>query len=324
MTKISVIGAGAWGTAIATSIAHASNNVTIWARELEVVDSINKSHKNHVFLPDIALPAGVTATANMDETAASDIIYLVAPSQFLRPTCEQLLKAGLKKETPLVICSKGIERGTLKLMSEVVEEVLPNPIAILTGPTFAAEVARNLPVFVTLACKNEQIAKEIAPTIESDYFKIRYSDDVIGAQIAGSVKNVIAIACGIVDGRELGENAKAALIVGGMREIEKLCEAKGGQPETIMRLCGIGDLILTCGSRQSRNNSLGYELGRGSTLEEITKKRKTVAEGVATSHSVTELAKKLGISMPICQAVNKILHEGANMSDVIEKLIQSY
>lgn len=323
MSKVSVIGGGAWGTALASATSRAGSEVAIWAREEEVVTSINERHENTPFLATIPLPSSIKATNNLGEAIKADLILLVPPAQFMKATCDNLKKSGLDKSTPLVICSKGIEKNTLKLMSEVVSEILPNPISILTGPTFAAEVAKGLHTFITIASDDEGLRNKIEKSVCSETFKARFSDDIIGAQIGGAVKNVIAIACGIVDGKDLGENAKAALIVGGLREMEQLCEAKGGKLETLTGLCGLGDLILTCSSRQSRNNSLGYALGQGETLQEIMESRKSVAEGVASSESVTELAKKLGLTLPICEGVRKIIN-GEDINKVIEQVISSY
>ncbi len=326
MVKAGVIGAGAWGTAVAVAAQNAGSDVTIWAREREVVESINRHHENTVFLPGVSLSAEIKASNDLLAMLDSNLLFLVPPAQYMRATCENLRDVGILPNIKLVICSKGVEKQSLLLMSEVAGEILPdNPVAIMTGPSFAAETARGLPTFVTIACGDEALWENIRKAVISQHFRPRYSDDIIGAQIAGSVKNVIAIACGLVDGKQLGENTKAALIVGGLRELQELTEAKGGKAETTMRLCGIGDLILTCSSKQSRNFSLGYALGQGKPFSEIMSGRKSVAEGVASSESVTALATKLGIKMPICQAVYTILHkDNVNLDGVIENLIGSY
>ena len=324
MTKVSVIGAGAWGTALAMSAGRAGCDVMLWARESEVVECINKNHENSVFFPGVTLEDSITATSDINDTIDSDIVLLVSPAQFLRSTCEELKNTTINKNSPLLICSKGIEQGSLKLMSEVVSEILPNPVCILSGPTFSTEVANNLPTFVNIACDSQKMGNMLAEKLSSPKFKLRYCDDVIGAQIGGAVKNVIAIACGIADGKGMGENARSALIIGGLREMEQLCLAKGGKIETIMRLCGIGDLILTCSSKQSRNNSLGFELGQGKSLQQIIEERKTVAEGVASSESVSQLARNLGLRMPICEAVHHILHEGGAIEEAIAEVIKAY
>lgn len=323
MKRVSVIGAGAWGTALATAAARAGSKVTLWAREPEVVESVNKKHENTVFLKGHKLPRNVKATSDLKEAVKQQVVFLVPPAQFMRATCKQLKEAGIKPTIPVVLCSKGVEQKTLKLMTEVVAEELPNPILVLSGPTFASEVADGLPASVTIACEDRVLSEKIARYVESDTFKVFYSKDVIGAEIGGALKNVIAIACGIAEGSGLGRNAKAALMTRGIKEMKRLCVAKGGRPKTLMELCGVGDLILTCSSQESRNMSLGYELGKGRDLEDIMSKRKTVAEGVASSDSVVALAKSLDVEVPICVAVHKIVHGKADIKKTIETLIKS-
>ena len=222
---------------------------------------------------------------------------MVAPAQYVGATCERLASAGLDDALPIIICSKGIEQDSLKLMSEVAAEHFPNPLAILSGPTFAIDVAKGLPASVTLACGDVVLGQKLARLIVHPKFGVHHSDDVVGPQICGAMKNVIAIACGIIEGKGLGESAKAALITEGLGEISQLCVAKGGKSETAMGLCGLGDLILTCNSHTSRNMSLGYALGQGKALEEILSERVSVAEGVASSNSVAGLAAQLGIRL---------------------------
>ncbi len=321
--KAGVLGAGAWGTAIAITLTRAGCEVMLWAREPEVVESINSKNENTLFLEGTKLPKALKATGKLEDLKDVEAIFTVTPSQFMAATCEQLKAIGLGKNIPLVLCSKGVDQQSLKLMSEVTEEILPNPVAVLSGPTFADEVADGLPASVTLACKDEKLAEKLAKMLRHRMFKIYTTNDMIGAQISGSVKNVLAIACGIAAGRNLGQNAQAALITGGLAEIRRLCIAKGGRSETIMGLCGLGDVILTCGSPKSRNMSLGMALGQGQTLKEYMAGRKTVAEGVYSADSVTRLAKKMGVSMPICEAVQRILHESVPIETIAEELIMS-
>lgn len=322
LRTIAVIGAGAWGTALATSLQRAGNQVIIWAREPEVVGGINTRHENTVFLPGKALDASITATSNLENVISQECLCIVSPAQFTRSTCQQLKQVGLPETTPLILCCKGVEQSTLKLMTEVVAEELPNPIAVLSGPTFASEVAQGLPASVTLACTNDNLLQNLKKSIEHTDFKVFITNDIIGAEIGGAVKNVIAIACGIAEGSGLGENAKAALMVRGIREMKRICEAKGGQPDTLMQLCGIGDLILTASSQESRNFSLGYALGQGKSLEIIMAQRVTVAEGVASSESVVNLAHALHVEVPICDAVNRIVHGQEDIRTTIEHLIR--
>ena len=323
MKRVGVVGAGAWGTALAITAARAGSDVTLWAREPEVVASINGRHENEMFLPGIKLPDVVHAVNNLEGMLAQDALLMVAPAQYVGSTCEGLASAGLDDSLPIVICSKGIEQDSLRLMSEVVAEHFPNPLAILSGPTFAIEVAKGLPASVTLACGDAALGQKIAQSVVHPKFSVHHSDDIIGPQICGAMKNVIAIACGIVEGKGLGESAKAALITEGLAEISQLCVAKGGKPETAMGLCGLGDLILTCNSHTSRNMSLGYALGQGKPLGDILSERVSVAEGVASSNSVAGLAAQLGIRLRICGIVDRIVRGDADDDQMLLALVQN-
>ena len=296
MKRVGVVGAGAWGTALAITAARAGSEVTLWAREPEVVASINGRGVNEMFLPGINLPGTIHAVNDLDAMLSQDALLIVAPAQYVGSTCEGLASAGLDNSLPIIICSKGIEQDSLKLMSEVMAEHFPNPLAILSGPTFAIEVAKGLPASVTLACGDTALGQKLARLVVHPKFNVHHSNDVIGPQICGAMKNVIAIACGIVEGKGLGESAKAALITEGLAEISQLCVAKGGKPETAMGLCGLGDLILTCNSHTSRNMSLGYALGQGKALAEILNERVSVAEGVASSNAVAGVGSPIGHS----------------------------
>lgn len=318
---ISIIGAGAWGTALALAARRAGNDVTLWAYETDIVDAINDGHENTLYLPGVALDPDIRATAHLSEAAAADALLLAAPAQHLRSTIAPL--AGqIAPTTPLIVCAKGIEQETLALMSEAVAATFPqNPVFVLSGPTFAADVAAGLPTAVTLAGSDLAAAQTLADRLSSDRFRPYSGDDVIGAQIGGAVKNVLAIACGIAEGRGFGDNARAALVTRGLAELTRLCLAKGGQPETMMGLSGLGDLVLTCTSTQSRNYSLGQALGAGQTLAEILGERHSVAEGVFTASAAVTLAEQLGIEMPIAAAVDAVLNRGADIDAVIEALL---
>ena len=322
MIRIGIIGAGAWGTALSMVAARAGRDVVIQAREGDVVDAINTEHENPVFLAGVFLDPAIRATTEVKEAAmGADAVLLVVPSQFMR-TAIGGLKGELGNGVPVVICTKGVEKTSHALMSEIVEEVLPGtPIAALSGPTFAAEVAADLPTAVTLACADADKAVQLSDALGTSRFRAYRSDDIIGAQIGGAVKNVLAIGCGIVEGRGLGDNARAALITRGLAEIVRLGGAKGAKAETLMGLCGIGDLVLTCNAMQSRNFSLGVGLGRGETLEDITSARTSVAEGVSNASSVSKLAGTLNIDMPICLAVDEILNHGADIDATIGGLL---
>ncbi len=319
--RVGVVGGGAWGTALAQAAARAGRPVVLWARESDVVDTVNQRHENCRFLAGVPLDPAIRATGRLAEVAGTDAVLLVAPAQHLQAV-GRALAPFLAAGTPLVICAKGIELGTSALMSEVVGAVLPDaPLAVLSGPTFAAEVAQGLPTAVTLACADTALGGRLVAALGGRMFRPYLSDDTVGAQIGGAVKNVLAIACGVVEGRRFGDNARAALITRGLAEMVRLGVALGGRAETLMGLSGLGDLTLTCTSRQSRNNSLGVALGEGRPLADILGERQTVAEGVHSAAAVVALAERIGVDMPICAAVDAILNRGAQIGEVIEGLL---
>jgi glycerol-3-phosphate dehydrogenase (NAD(P)+) len=322
MQRIGVIGAGAWGTALAQTLRRAGRDVVIWAREPEVVEAINRRSENPDYLPGIDLDPAIHATAEVTDALAADAVLLVAPAQHLRGVCAGLA-ARWPTGVPAVICAKGIEQSTAQLMHEAVEDVLPAdvPVAVLSGPTFAAEVVRGLPTAVTLAMEDATLGRTLVEAIGTPTFRPYWSPDRVGAEVGGAVKNVMAIAAGIVDGRELGDNARAALLTRGLAEITRLAVAKGGRAETLMGLSGLGDLVLTASSLQSRNYSLGHALGQGRTLEDILGGRKAVTEGVFTASAVVALAKELSVDMPICAAVDAVLNHGADLGGTIQGLL---
>ncbi len=302
-----VIGAGAWGTALAQVCARAGLAVTLQARELEVVASITAQRENILFLPGVTLEPEITAVADLADLTECDLILAVAPAQHLRSALKALAP-HLRPGVPVVLCSKGVEQGSLKLMTEVAAETLPDaPIAVLSGPSFAGEVARSLPTAVTLACADEALGRAIAGAIATPTFRPYIVADLIGAEAGGAVKNVLAIACGVVEGKTLGRSAHAALITRGFAELTRLAVALGGKSETVAGLCGLGDLVLTCSSPQSRNMSVGLALGGGMSLQEALAGKLSVAEGVASAPAVRQLADRLGVEAPICQAVAAIL-----------------
>ncbi len=319
--RIGIIGAGAWGTALANAAADSGRDVVIWAREAEVVSAINGEHRNPVFLPDIPIKDTVRATGTQAEACEADAILLVTPAQHVRAAGETLAP-HLEPGVACVICAKGIELGSNELLSTVLSETMPKaPVAILSGPTFAKEVARGLPTAVTLACADEALGEALIAALGSRTFRPYLSGDIIGAQIGGAVKNVLAIACGIVTGRGLGENARASLITRGMAEILRLGQAMGADPATLMGLCGLGDLVLTCGSPASRNMSLGIALAEGAVAKDYLGAHKSVAEGAFTVGAVTALAKKHGIEMPIAASVDAIINRAASIDREIDALM---
>src|SRR5579859_31322 len=319
--KAGVIGGGAWGTALAQVCTRAGLETTLWAREADVVASVNTSHENTSFLPGVDLDAGIRATGDFADLAGSDLVLAVAPAQHLRATLAAFAphaREGLR----ILLCAKGIEQGSLKLMTEVLAETLPHAQpAVLSGPSFAGEVALGLPTAVTLACPDPGCAEDLAELIATPTFRPYFATDMIGAEAGGAVKNVLAIACGIVEGRGLGRSAHAALITRGFSELTRIAVALGGQAETVAGLCGLGDLVLTCSSPQSRNMSVGLALGRGQTLDDALSGKLSVAEGVATAPAVRQLARKLGVDVPICEAVAAILAGEVGVDDAIRGLL---
>ncbi len=322
MQTVGIIGAGAWGTALAQVIRAAGRDVTLWAREAELVSHMQKNHENNQFLPGIKIDSAIKVSDSISEVTNSDILLIVVPAQHLRATL-QSMKSSLRKDQPVLICSKGIEMESGLLMSQVAEQEIPNsPIGVLTGPTFAAEIAKGLPSAMTLAYKNADQGKEIIDALSSRNLRLYLTKDIIGAQLGGAIKNVVAIACGAVHGLGLGENARAALMTRGIAEIARLASAMGAKKETLMGMCGFGDLVLTCSSMQSRNFSLGSHLGSGRSLEDIMSERNAVTEGVHTSKALMVMAKNHAIEMPIAQAVYECLNEGAPIRDVVNKMLE--
>lgn len=315
---IGVIGGGAWGTALAQSAAAGGDSVILWAREGDVVRSINDQSINPLFLPNIPLSRKIRATSQLDDLADCDAILVVAPAQHVR----EILGSASIGFAPLVLCAKGIEAGTKKLMSEVAAEVYPgSPIAVLSGPTFAHEVAAGLPAAVTLACEDQALGQSIATRLASSAFRPYLSRDVIGAEIGGAVKNVLAIACGVVEGKRLGQNARAALISRGFAEMTRFGLARGAKAETLAGLSGLGDLVLTCSSTSSRNFSLGKGLGEGKSSAELLADRTTVAEGAHTAPVLREAAHDAGVEMPITEAVCALLEGKISVEAAVEALM---
>jgi glycerol-3-phosphate dehydrogenase (NAD(P)+) len=316
---IAVLGAGAWGTALANAAAHAGRKVTLWTIDTKEADTIATTGMSPM-LPGVKISPGVTITTALADAAEADAILLVVPSQVSREVVTKaapLVRAG----TPLVTCAKGIERGTRKFMTEVITECAPSAIpGILSGPSFAADVARGLPTAVTLAAPDEKIASALAQALGSTSFRPYHSTDIRGVEIGGAAKNVFAIAAGIVAGRGLGDSAAAALTTRGFAELVRFGKAYGARTETMMGLSGLGDLILTCSSQQSRNFSLGIALGRGkSPLEALGGSK--LAEGAYTASVLTEMARERDVEMPIADAVAAVLDGSVTVDEAIERLL---
>lgn len=325
MNKISVIGAGSWGTALADVLSKAQKDVTLYARNPLLAEKIIKQHENPDYLPAIKISPDIKATADLKlAVTGAEIILLVMPAQHLREYLVKILEIKIAKEVPLVICCKGIESASGKLLTAITAEFFPqNPIAVLSGPSFALEAAQGLPCALTLALDNKHrhVALQLAQDLSGKNFRPYLADDIIGVEIGGAVKNVIAIACGVVAGAKLGENAKAAIMTRGLSEISRLGTAMGASEQTFLGLSGMGDLVLTCHSMSSRNFSLGFELGSGRKLADILAGRKGVTEGVASTGAVLKLAEKHGIDMPIAQAVNDLIEKGVPVAQIAQRLL---
>ena len=317
VNRIAVIGGGAWGTALAQVAARAGRETLIWALEAEVVEAINERHENSLFLAGAPLDPSIRATGDLDEVADYDAWLVVTPAQHMRPVLEQAPRC----DVPMVLCSKGIEERSGKLLHDVAAGACPgSPVAVLSGPTFAHEVAAGLPTAVTLAAEDSAIAEDLRGSLAQAAFRIYVSDDVAGAEIGGAVKNVLAIACGVVEGRGLGQNARAALIARGFAEMTRFGMAFGARPETLAGLSGLGDLVLTCSSTSSRNYSLGKGLGEGRSGEQLMSDRRTVAEGAFTAPVLARLARDQGIDLPIVDSVDRLL-KGSTVESVLESLL---
>ncbi|MBY0355634.1 MAG: NAD(P)-dependent glycerol-3-phosphate dehydrogenase [Rickettsiales bacterium] len=321
-TRVGVIGAGSWGTALAVIANRAGSDVTLWSRNEQVVEVIRDKRINEIYLPDIFIDPAIRITTHLPQVCDNDLIIVSVPSQSLRTLCINLSDLTVP-ELPIMITTKGIERGSLLLMHEVVNSILPaNPLAVLSGPNFAREAALALPTATAIACHDKALGEHLRFAIGGKWFRPYLSNDLIGTEIGGAVKNVIALACGIAAGRKYGENARAALITRGLAEMTRLAIVKGGRAETLMGLAGIGDLVLTCSSMQSRNLSLGYALGQGRELHEVLPgKAHGLTEGVVTADSLYELSMKLGVAMPLCSTVHHILKGRLSIDEGIDGLL---
>lgn len=320
MTKVGVIGAGAWGTALAQSLANSGRDIMMWAREEEVVHSINNNHENTLYLKNIRLNEMIKATSDHTELSDCDVFLVSTPAQHIRATAEAMQDLLISK--PFILCSKGIEIESGELLTDVVKQVIPKAkVGILSGPTFASEIAAGLPCAVTLAMEDKAIGEQVVTAIGSRTLRTYLTDDIIGAQVGGAVKNVIAIASGVIIGRGMGESARCALVTRGLTEMARLGKALGAERSTLMGMCGVGDLFLTSSSMKSRNFSLGAALGEGKTLDEVLGDRIAVTEGVHTAKALRIMAKNNAVDMPISRAVYEFLYEGISIDDIIEKVL---
>jgi glycerol-3-phosphate dehydrogenase (NAD(P)+) len=316
--KLGVIGGGAWGTALAQVASAGDRETVLWALEPEVVQSINDRRENSTFLAGVPLNAAIRATSDLAELDSCDAWLLVTPAQHMRGVLARVSDC----RRPLILCSKGIEEKSGQLLHKVAREACPDAqVAVLSGPTFAHEVARGMPTAVTLAADDSSLAEQLRDRIKQPTFRIYVSDDVAGAEIGGAVKNVLAIACGVVEGKGLGQNARAALIGRGFAEMTRFGLALGARRETLAGLSGLGDLVLTCSSTSSRNYSLGKGIGEGRSAAELMANRKTVAEGAFTAPVLARLAREKGIDMPIVEAVDALIAGRADVDQVLGALL---
>ncbi len=319
------LGAGSWGTALASLLAGKGYAVTSWDKDQAVLDDIAKNHRNERYLPGLQLPPTLHASADVVKALeGAELVVLAVPSHAVRPVVIEA-KRHVHAGTPIVCVAKGIELETLMTMSEVIEDVLPVPlhpyVAVLSGPSFAKEVAKGLPTAVTVAARWERIAKQVQDAFHTKTFRPYTSGDVVGCEIGGCVKNVVAIAAGISDGFGFGANSLAALITRGLAEITRLAVRKGANPLTLSGLAGLGDLVLTCSSDLSRNRTVGRGIAAGKTAEAIQKELGQVAEGVRNAKSAWELSKRVGVEMPITEQVYRVLYEGLPPRDAVTAIM---
>jgi glycerol-3-phosphate dehydrogenase (NAD(P)+) len=316
--KLGVVGGGAWGTALAQVASSGARETLLWALEEDVVASVNGVHENVAYLPGIPLNEAIRATSDLGELDSCDAWLVVTPAQHMR----SVLERASPGERTLVLCSKGIESGSGKLLHDVAHEVCPSsPVAVLSGPSFAHEVAAGLPTAVTLACRDRALGEELRSRINLTNFRTYCTDDIVGAEAGGAVKNVLAIACGIVEGRGLGQSARAAVIARGFAEMTRFGVAMGGRRETLAGLSGLGDLVLTCSSTSSRNFSLGKAIGEGRDPRELMSDRRTVAEGAHTAPVLHRIAVERDIDMPIVGAVVDLLEGKVAIDELLETML---
>ena len=318
LDRLGVIGGGAWGTALAQVAACNGRETLLWALEPDVVDAVNTRHENPVFLPGLPLDPAIRATADLAELGACDAWLVVTPAQHMR----KVLAAAPPCFKPLILCSKGIEEASGELLHHVAQAACPTAsIAVLSGPTFAHEVAAGLPTAVTVACEDPAVAEAISDRLALPQFRIYLTDDVPGAEVGGAVKNVLAIACGVVEGKRLGQNARAAVIARGFAEMVRFGLTYGAREETLEGLAGLGDLVLTCNSTSSRNFSLGKAIGEGRSVSELMADRRTVAEGAFTAPVLRRLAEQRGVDMPLVSAVDDLLSGRVAVDDLIGEFL---
>ncbi|MDQ6656310.1 MAG: NAD(P)-dependent glycerol-3-phosphate dehydrogenase [Verrucomicrobiota bacterium] len=320
MQRTAILGAGSWGTALALVWAKRGNEVVLWGHNAERTESLRATREN-AHLPGFDLPGSIHVTSDLGECATADLVVFVTPSTALRQTAERI-KPLLAKEAVLLSCTKGIEHGTGLRMTEILAQVCPDhTVAVLSGPNLAVEVAREMPTATVLGCEQAECAEELQQLLGSARFRIYSSDETRGIELGGALKNVFAIAAGVNDGFNLGDNSKAALLTRSLAELLRLGTAMGGQPRTFFGLSGAGDLIATCFSQHSRNRRVGEQIGRGRPLDEITSSMQTIAEGIPTAKSAYECARRLNVETPIIDEVYRVLHEGKQPLAAVQELL---
>jgi glycerol-3-phosphate dehydrogenase (NAD(P)+) len=319
--RTAILGAGSWGTALAVIWARRGNEVVMWGHNAERAARAQRDRENAEYLPGVPLPAGLTVTGDLADCAGADLVVFVTPSTALRCVAEEL-RPQLADDAVLLSCTKGIEHGSGMRMSEILAEILPqHTVAVLSGPNLAVEVARELPTATVLGCRNAECAQKLQQYLGSHRFRIYSSDEVTGIELGGALKNVFAVAAGVSDGFGLGDNSKSALVTRGLAEMLRLGTAMGGQERTFFGLSGAGDLIATCFSRHSRNRRVGERLGKGETLEEIAASSHSIAEGVPTTKSAYECAKRLGVETPVINLIYEVLYEGKAPQQALQEVL---
>jgi glycerol-3-phosphate dehydrogenase (NAD(P)+) len=318
-----ILGSGGWGTALAVLWGTKGHQITLWGHDAERAERLQRSRTNDTYLPDVRLPESVRVTSNLRECAAADLIVFVTPSVAIRTVAEQLCAVEPNKRAPLLTCTKGIEHGSGMRMTEIIADVFrDHQIAVMSGPNLAVEVARGLPTATVLGCRKAECAEELQQHLGTERFRIYTSDETIGIELGGALKNVFAIAAGAGDGLGLGDNSKAALVTRSLAELLRLGTAMGGDPRTFYGLSGAGDLIATCFSHHSRNRRLGEQLGRGKTLDDVIAATRTIAEGVPTAASAYECARKVGVETPIIDQIYAVLYEQKRPDQAMQELLK--
>lgn len=321
-SHIGVVGAGSWGTALSLLLHGNGALVTMWGHDAKHIADMKTRHENTVCLPGVPLPDSLRLTVELEDLCECDLLLLVTPSKAIREVSARMVSAGLRRDAVLLSCTKGVERGSGKRMSEVIAEHFPgNPIAALSGPSHAEEVSRRMPTCVVIGCQAADVAQRVQRVFTAPFFRAYTSDDIAGIELGGALKNIYALAAGAGDGLGLGDNAKAALLTRALVELGRLGVALGGKRETFMGLSGVGDLMVTCFSRHSRNRAVGERLGKGERLADVVASMQMVAEGVPTTYSAHECARRFGVETPIIDQVKAILDGAVTPADAMSRLL---